>query len=136
MSAFASDEIDSSSGSSVSKDAAVAKLEDDNDDGDEVEAEAEAEDEEEGGKTSSVPTESAPTMIDFTSPNIVLYCPIDSLPAEYCEYGPCFEQCLPWIMENCPEVLSEKELAKMMGEVSIAGEGEEVYLSHTFEKKC
>lgn len=26
------------------------------------------------------------------------------LPPEYCEFGPNFEKCKPWILEHCPEV--------------------------------
>jgi hypothetical protein len=59
---------------------------------------------------------------DFTKPRKVTYCPTCSLPPEYCEYGQTFEKCLPWILENCPEAVSEDILSKMMGEVSIEGE--------------
>ncbi|KAM7259836.1 hypothetical protein ACFE04_015577 [Oxalis oulophora] len=34
----------------------------------------------------------------------VLYCPICSLPAEYCEFGPDFEKCKPWLIKNAPEL--------------------------------
>nr|DAD44409.1 TPA_asm: hypothetical protein HUJ06_002639 [Nelumbo nucifera] len=34
----------------------------------------------------------------------VLYCPVCSLPAEYCEFGPDFEKCKPWLIENAPEL--------------------------------
>ncbi|KAB2618362.1 translation machinery-associated protein 22-like [Pyrus ussuriensis x Pyrus communis] len=32
----------------------------------------------------------------------VLYCAVCSLPAEYCEFGPDFEKCKPWLIQNAP----------------------------------
>jgi len=37
----------------------------------------------------------------------VLYCGVCGLPPEYCEFGPDFERCKPWLIENCPEVYPE-----------------------------
>ncbi|KAL3681007.1 hypothetical protein R1sor_023963 [Riccia sorocarpa] len=41
----------------------------------------------------------------------VLYCPVCSLPAEYCEYGPDFEKCKPWLIKNAlhlyPDLVKE-----------------------------
>ncbi|KAH9565824.1 hypothetical protein CY35_04G097100 [Sphagnum magellanicum] len=34
----------------------------------------------------------------------VVYCPVCSLPAEYCEFGPDFEKCKPWLIKNAPEL--------------------------------
>jgi len=34
----------------------------------------------------------------------VLYCGICSLPPEYCEFGPSFEKCKPWLIENVPDL--------------------------------
>uniref|UniRef100_K3WSK7 SUI1 domain-containing protein n=1 Tax=Globisporangium ultimum (strain ATCC 200006 / CBS 805.95 / DAOM BR144) TaxID=431595 RepID=K3WSK7_GLOUD len=34
----------------------------------------------------------------------VVYCPVDSLPPEYCEYGPLFNDCKPWLAEHCPNL--------------------------------
>jgi len=34
----------------------------------------------------------------------VLYCGVCGLPPEYCEFGPEFEKCKPWIQTHCPEV--------------------------------
>mmetsp|Transcript_8998 Transcript_8998/g.13529 ORF Transcript_8998/g.13529 Transcript_8998/m.13529 type:complete len:207 (+) Transcript_8998:62-682(+) len=56
----------------------------------------------------------------------VQYCPKCTLPPEYCEYGPCFEECLPWIAKNMPEVLSEEVLAQMVAKVSVDDDGEPV----------
>jgi hypothetical protein len=72
---------------------------------------------------------SAPTMIDASKPVVMVYCPVCSMPPEFCEFGTCFDKCLPWIVENCPEVLSEEVLAEAMGKVSLeGGEGEEVII--------
>ncbi|KAG7398399.1 hypothetical protein PHYBOEH_011200 [Phytophthora boehmeriae] len=38
----------------------------------------------------------------------VLYCPIDTFPPEYCEYGPMFNECKPWLAENCPDLVLTK----------------------------
>ncbi|CAM6023438.1 unnamed protein product [Sphagnum balticum] len=44
----------------------------------------------------------------------VLYCPVCSLPAEYCEFGPDFEKCKPWLIKNAPELYPD--LVKDLGE--------------------
>lgn len=31
-------------------------------------------------------------------------CAVCSLPAEYCEFGPEFEKCKPWLIKNAPEL--------------------------------
>ncbi|KAL2621059.1 hypothetical protein R1flu_001264 [Riccia fluitans] len=48
----------------------------------------------------------------------VLYCPVCSLPAEYCEYGPDFEKCKPWLIKNAPELYPDlvKEAADKTAE--------------------
>ncbi|KAE8896202.1 hypothetical protein PF005_g3379 [Phytophthora fragariae] len=38
----------------------------------------------------------------------VVYCPIDTFPAEYCEYGPMFNECKPWLAEHCPDLVLTK----------------------------
>ncbi|XP_010242230.1 PREDICTED: translation machinery-associated protein 22-like [Nelumbo nucifera] len=43
-------------------------------------------------------------MAEKPQPVRVLYCPVCSLPAEYCEFGPDFEKCKPWLIENAPEL--------------------------------
>ena len=62
---------------------------------------------------------------DFSKPKKLKYCPTCTLPPEFCEYGQTFDKCLPWILENCPEAVSEDVLSALMGDVNIA-EGEEV----------
>ena len=34
----------------------------------------------------------------------VLYCGVCGLPAEYCEFGPDFEKCKPWLIQNAPNL--------------------------------
>ncbi|KAB5514097.1 hypothetical protein DKX38_028003 [Salix brachista] len=43
-------------------------------------------------------------MAEKPEPVKVLYCPSCSLPAEYCEFGPDFEKCKPWLIKNAPEL--------------------------------
>ena len=66
---------------------------------------------------------SSSSMIDFDSPIVVKYSPVSGLPAEFCEFSATFEKELAWLKENAPEVLSEDQLAKAMGEVSLADDG-------------
>lgn len=63
------------------------------------------------------------------SPLIVVYCPACTLPPEFCQHGPCFERCLPWLRENFPQYLSESQLECSMAAASLAdGEAGEVFL--------
>ncbi|KAJ6805032.1 translation machinery-associated protein 22 [Iris pallida] len=43
-------------------------------------------------------------MAEKPQPVRVLYCPACSLPAEYCEFGPDFEKCKPWLIQNAPDL--------------------------------
>ncbi|KAL5728754.1 hypothetical protein ACHQM5_001799 [Ranunculus cassubicifolius] len=43
-------------------------------------------------------------MAEKPQPVQVLYCEICTLPAEYCEFGPDFEKCKPWLIQNAPNV--------------------------------
>ncbi|KAI3409696.1 Translation machinery-associated protein 22 [Psidium guajava] len=43
-------------------------------------------------------------MAEKPQPVKVLYCAVCSLPAEYCEFGPDFEKCKPWLLRNAPEL--------------------------------
>ncbi|KAM5547374.1 hypothetical protein ABKV19_001724 [Rosa sericea] len=43
-------------------------------------------------------------MAGKPQPVRVLYCAVCSLPAEYCEFGPDFEKCKPWLVQNAPEL--------------------------------
>lgn len=38
----------------------------------------------------------------------VEYCPVDGLPAEYCEYGPMFNEAKVWLAEHCPKLYLQK----------------------------
>lgn len=52
-------------------------------------------------------------MAEKPRPVQVLYCAVCSLPAEYCEFGPDFEKCKPWIIQNAPHLYPDlvKEIA-------------------------
>ncbi|XP_019416128.1 PREDICTED: translation machinery-associated protein 22-like [Lupinus angustifolius] len=43
-------------------------------------------------------------MAEKPQPLRVLYCPICSLPPEYCEFGSDFDKCKPWLIQNVPEL--------------------------------
>ncbi|XP_058213671.1 translation machinery-associated protein 22 [Rhododendron vialii] len=43
-------------------------------------------------------------MAEKPQPVQVLYCGVCGLPAEYCEFGPDFEKCKPWLIHNAPDV--------------------------------
>lgn len=40
----------------------------------------------------------------------ILYCGVCGLPPEYCEFGPDFNKCKPWIAANCPEIYPDLKL--------------------------
>jgi density-regulated protein DRP1 len=82
---------------------------------------------EEGGEEN---LKSVGGMIDFNSPVDVIYCPTCTMPCEFCEHGACFDKCLPWILKNCPEVLSETVLAEMVAKTSIGDD--EPQVGHKF----
>lgn len=43
-------------------------------------------------------------MAEKPQPVRVLYCQVCSLPAEYCEFGPDFGKCKPWLIQNAPDL--------------------------------
>eukprot|EP00252_Welwitschia_mirabilis_P016235 TRINITY_DN3580_c0_g1_i1.p1 TRINITY_DN3580_c0_g1~~TRINITY_DN3580_c0_g1_i1.p1 ORF type:complete len:195 (+),score=44.43 TRINITY_DN3580_c0_g1_i1:329-913(+) len=43
-------------------------------------------------------------MAEKPQPKQVLYCQVCGLPAEYCEFGPDFEKCKPWLIQNAPHL--------------------------------
>ncbi|CAH1425227.1 unnamed protein product [Lactuca virosa] len=43
-------------------------------------------------------------MAEKPQPVQVLYCGVCGLPAEYCEFGPDFEKCKPWLIQNAAEI--------------------------------
>ncbi|KAI0522657.1 hypothetical protein KFK09_005042 [Dendrobium nobile] len=43
-------------------------------------------------------------MAEKPEPVRVLYCQMCGLPAEYCEFGPDFEKCKPWLIQNAPDL--------------------------------
>jgi len=75
-----------------------------------------------GEETAEV--KSSGSMIDYSTPQQVIYCPTCTMPVEFCEHGACFDKCLPWIFKNCPQVLSDAVLAEMMGEANLDDDAE------------
>lgn len=59
----------------------------------------------------------------------VEYCPIDGMPPEYCEFLPTFDQCLPWLLEHCPDLklttLDDKTVAEYVTTLETEGDTEE-----------
>lgn len=47
---------------------------------------------------------SSSLMAEKPQPVRVLYCGVCGLPAEYCEFGPDFESCKPWLIQNVPDL--------------------------------
>ncbi|KAL2945201.1 Translation machinery-associated protein 22 [Bienertia sinuspersici] len=43
-------------------------------------------------------------MAEKPEPVKVLYCGVCGLPAEYCEFGPDFERCKPWLIQYAPDI--------------------------------
>ena len=43
-------------------------------------------------------------MAEKPQPVQVLYCGVCGLPAEYCEFGPDFEKCKPWLIQNAADI--------------------------------
>ncbi|XP_008782546.1 translation machinery-associated protein 22 isoform X2 [Phoenix dactylifera] len=72
-------------------------------------------------------------MAEKPQPVRVLYCGVCGLPAEYCEFGPDFERCKPWLRQHAPDLYpdllkeaTEKEADKAADQlqaVGISGEG-------------
>ncbi|RHY91801.1 hypothetical protein DYB35_005360 [Aphanomyces astaci] len=72
---------------------------DDEDDESEDDSEVGSEDEDDGG---DVEGKGGPLSRQ------IVYCPIDNLPPEYCEYGPSFHECKPWLVEHVPTLFIQK----------------------------
>ncbi|XP_039066247.1 translation machinery-associated protein 22-like isoform X2 [Hibiscus syriacus] len=43
-------------------------------------------------------------MAEKPQPVVVQYCQVCGLPPEYCEFGPEFEKCKPWLIQNAPDL--------------------------------
>ncbi|KAJ8528005.1 hypothetical protein K7X08_015456 [Anisodus acutangulus] len=46
-------------------------------------------------------------MAEKAQPVQVLYCGICGLPVEYCEFGPEFDKCKPWLIQYAPDLYPE-----------------------------
>ncbi|CAO2181257.1 unnamed protein product, partial [Urochloa humidicola] len=56
-------------------------------------------------------TAAAAMAAEKPAPVRVLYCGVCGLPAEYCEFGPDFERCKPWLREHAPGVYPDELIA-------------------------
>jgi density-regulated protein DRP1 len=57
-------------------------------------------------------------------PQQIVLCPVDGLPAEYCEYGKKFKKCIPWLLENYPDLYVHKFEQTISSYCDGGGEGE------------
>ncbi|KAL4205528.1 hypothetical protein AMTRI_Chr01g115040 [Amborella trichopoda] len=64
----------------------------------------------------------------------MLYCPICSLPAEYCEFGPDFEKCKPWLVQNAPDLYPHLLLNKESSDEAAAGGEKDASLKATSDQ--
>jgi density-regulated protein len=58
---------------------------------------------------------------------IFLLFTVCGLPPEYCEYGPDFEKCKPWLKKNCPDLypqLQDAAVGEKEGEKGAEKKGE------------
>ncbi|RWR82761.1 translation machinery-associated protein 22 [Cinnamomum micranthum f. kanehirae] len=67
-------------------------------------------------------------MAEKPQPVRVLYCGVCGLPAEYCEFGPDFEKCKPWLIQNVPNLYpdllkeaNEREASKAADQLQSVG---------------
>uniref|UniRef100_A0A0D9UXW5 Translation machinery-associated protein 22 n=1 Tax=Leersia perrieri TaxID=77586 RepID=A0A0D9UXW5_9ORYZ len=57
-----------------------------------------------------------------SAPVRVLYCGVCGLPAEYCEFGPDFERCKPWLRANAAGVYPEDLLVSSSSAAGCGGD--------------
>ncbi len=67
-------------------------------------------------------TENTSSVVEFRVLD-VKYCPICSLPFEYCENGPSKELCSKWLSEHHPDMMDAATLADTLANTNI-NEGE------------
>lgn len=67
-------------------------------------------------------------MAEKPQPVRVQYCGVCSLPPEYCEFGPDFDKCKPWLIQNAPDLYpdlhneaNEKEADKVADKLQSTG---------------
>ena len=54
---------------------------------------------------------------------VPIYCPLNGLPPEYCEYYPDYDKTRPWIAEHCPHLLKGEDEAGDVGKKGKRGGG-------------
>ncbi|KAK4742692.1 hypothetical protein SAY87_000693 [Trapa incisa] len=86
-------------------------------------------------------------MAEKPQPVEVLYCAVCSLPAEYCEFGPDFGKCKPWLIKNAPHLypdllkdakrqrvfIENKHGEKLVGILHDTGSKELIIICHGFQ---
>ncbi|KAK7283403.1 hypothetical protein RIF29_12898 [Crotalaria pallida] len=67
-------------------------------------------------------------MAEKPEPVRVVYCPVCTLPPEYCEFGSDFDKCKPWLIQNLPDLYpdllkeaNEKEADKVADKLQSSG---------------
>ncbi|CAL9099798.1 unnamed protein product, partial [Musa acuminata var. zebrina] len=86
-------------------------------------------------KKAAKPSLSSKTMAEKPQAVRVLYCGVCGLPAEYCEFGPDFEKCKPWLRRHAPDLYPDLLLkeenetdadkaARQLLSVAISGSGD------------
>ncbi|KAJ1408625.1 Translation machinery-associated protein 22 [Sesbania bispinosa] len=67
-------------------------------------------------------------LAEKPQPVRVQYCAVCSLPPEYCEFGPDFDKCKPWLIQNAPDLYpdllneaNEKEADKVADKLQSTG---------------
>lgn len=75
--------------------------------------------------TEEVPSSSSSVQMIRTADALeVMYCPHCKLPHEYCSYSVCYmDKCVPYMMDNCPDMLDEETLASLIDGCSVDDEG-------------
>nr|GLL20672.1 translation machinery-associated protein 22 isoform X1 [Ipomoea trifida] len=81
-------------------------------------------------------------MAEKPQPFQVLYCGVCGLPAEYCEFGPDFEKCKPWLIQNAPDLYPDllkgadgKEADKVSDQLQSTSISDGKLVSFALEKK-
>jgi len=65
----------------------------------------------------------------------VLYCPVDGLPPEYCEYGPSFDEALPWLAKRCPDLVLTTKSGATVEDYALARKAGDLSLDEDVGKK-
>ncbi|KAL3532627.1 hypothetical protein ACH5RR_006148 [Cinchona calisaya] len=82
-------------------------------------------------------------MAEKPQPVHVLYCGVCGLPGEYCEFGPDFEKCKTWLIQNAPDLYPQllkeeegNEVDKVSGQLQSTSVSDGSLTSKPEEVKC